>query len=180
MDAIEAMLTRRSIRKYTETGISEHDLETMLDCAMSAPTAFNQQSWRFVVVRDQAVRSRLSVASKWAGMLESAPTVIVVCGDTRAERHEGAYWVQDATAALENVLIAANAIGLGAVWVGVHPWDDRIAAVKLALGLPDGIEPLGMVGIGHPLESKPPAGRLDWGKVHFDRWQPDHSGASTS
>jgi len=142
----------------------------MLACAMAAPTAFNQQSWRFVVVRDPAVRAELSVASKWAGMLSRAPLVVVVCGDIHAERHEGAYWVQDATAALENLLTAANALGLGAVWVGIHPWDDRIEAVRATLALPEGIEPLGMVGVGHPAETKPSEDRLDWDKVHFDRW----------
>jgi nitroreductase len=78
--------------------------------------------------------------------------------------------VQDATAALENLLIAANALGLGAVWVGVHPWEDRVAAVRDALSLPEDVQPLGQVGIGHPAETKPPAQRLDWGKVRFDRW----------
>ena len=170
MDAIEAMLSRRSIRRYTDAEVADSDVETMLACAMAAPTAFNQQSWRFVVVREQGVRSELSVASKWAGMLADAALVVVVCGDAKSERHEGAYWVQDATAALENLLIAANALGLGAVWVGVHPWDDRKDAVRAALALPVGIEPLGMVGVGHPAETKPPAGRLDWDKVHFDRW----------
>ncbi len=170
MDAVEALLTRRSIRKYTEVAISDADVETMLACAMAAPTAFNQQSWRFVVVRDQDLRARLSVASTHAGMLAQAPLVIVVCGDVTAERHEDTYWAQDATAALENILIAANSLGLGAVWVGVHPWSDRIKTVSSVLELPPEVKPLGMVGVGHPAEQHPPSQRLDWTKVHFDRW----------
>ncbi len=170
MDALAALLSRRSIRKYTDEPVSDADLATILRAAMAAPTAFNQQSWRFVAVRDPEVRAALSVASKHAGMLADAPLVIVVCGDLSAERHEGAYWVQDATAALENVLTAANALGLGAVWVGVHPWEDRAAAVRAALDLPAGVEPLGSVGIGHPAETKEPAQRFDAAKVHFDRW----------
>ena len=170
MDAIEALLSRRSIRRYTEEPVSDADLDTLLACAMAAPTAFNQQSWRFVAVCDAGIRAQLSVASQWAGMLAQAPLVIVVCGDSAAERHEGIYWVQDATAALANVLTAANALGLGAVWVGVHPWEDRGAAVREALGLPGNVFPLGMVGIGHPAEAKPPAERFDREKVHYDRW----------
>ena len=171
MDAIEALLSRRSIRRYTAEPVSDADVETLLGAAMSAPTAFNQQSWRFVVVRDEPIRERLSKASQHAGMLADAPLVIVVCGDTNAERYPGTYWVQDATAALANVLTAANALGLGAVWVGVHPWEDRVTAVSEALSLPEGVMPLGSVGIGHPAETKPPAERLDWSKVHYERWE---------
>jgi len=171
VDALEALLSRRSIRNYTDEPVSAEDVETMLAAAMAAPTAFNQQSWRFVVVRNADVRTRLSLASKHAGMLARAPLVIVVCGDLSAERHEGVYWVQDATAALQNILTAANALGLGAVWVGVHPWEDRVAAVSQALSLPPSIRPLGQVGIGHPAEAKPPAERLDWDKVRMDRWE---------
>lgn len=170
MDAIEAMLTRRSIRRYTAEQVSDADVDTLLECAMAAPTAFNQQSWRFVVVRDAELRAELSNASQWAGMLADAPVVIVVCGDASVERHEGAYWAQDATAALENILTAANAMGLGAVWVGVHPWEPRIEAVRKALALPESINPLGMVAVGHPAETKPRAERFDRDKVHHDRW----------
>lgn len=170
MDATQALLTRRSIRRYTGEAVSDEDLETMLACAMAAPTAFNQQSWRFVVVRDRGQLARLAEASQNAGMLADAALAIVVCGDLDAENHRGAYWVQDATAALENVLIAAHALGLGAVWVGVHPWEDRIASVRGTLDLPPSIAPLGMVAIGHPAEAKEPSQRLDRSKVHFDRW----------
>lgn len=171
MDAIEALLTRRSIRRYTTEPVSDEHLETLLAAAMAAPTAFNQQSWRFLVVRDEAVRSELSKASQHAGMLADAPLVIVVCGDTQAERHPDTYWVQDATAALENILIAANGLGLGAVWVGVHPWHDRVQAVRAATGLPEHIKPLASVAIGHPAETKPASERLDWDKVRMDRWE---------
>lgn len=171
MDAIQALLTRRSIRRYTDEPVSDEHLETLLAAAMAAPSAFNQQSWRFVVVSDAKVRAELSKASKHAGMLADAPLVIVVCGDTQAERHPDTYWVQDATAALENILIAANGLGLGAVWVGVHPWDERVDAVRAATGLPEHIKPLASVAVGHPAESKPASERLDWGKVRTDRWE---------
>lgn len=170
MDAIEALLSRRSIRRYTDEPVSEEDVETLLRAAMAAPTAFNQQSWRFVVVRDAAVREQLSRASQYAGMLAKAPLVIVICGDTSAERYPGTYWAHDGVAALENILTAAVALGLGAVWVGVHPWEDRMDTVGGVLGLPEHMKPLASIGIGHPAETKPPAERYDPDKVHRDGW----------
>lgn len=170
MDAVDAILSRRSIRKYTDEPVQDGDVETLLRAAMAAPSAFNQQSWRFVVVRDAEVRANLSKASKHAGMIAEAPVAIVVCGELSAERYPGTYWVQDGVAALENLLIAANGIGLGAVWVGVHPWEDRVAAVRDALGLPDGVAPLAQVALGHPAETKPPGDRYDPDLVHYDRW----------
>ncbi|HET6351793.1 MAG TPA: nitroreductase family protein [Coriobacteriia bacterium] len=170
MDAIEAILSRRSIRKYTDAPVDDQTVQTLLECAMAGPTARNQQSWRFVVVRDAGQREKLSKASQWAGMIADAPLAIVVCGDESAERNPGAYWVQDSTAALENILTAVNALGLGAVWVGVHPWEDRIAVVRETLDLPEHIHPLGTIAVGHPAEGKPPANRFDAEKVHFERW----------
>lgn len=170
MDARTAILTRRSIRRYTGQPVTDEQVEGVLHAAMAAPSAFNQQSWRFVVVRDPDVRASLSRASKHAGMIADAPVAIVVCGDTTAERHPGTYWVQDCTAALENLLVAANAEGLGAVWVGVHPWEDRAAAVAEAVGLPSHVLPLATVALGWPAESKPPADRYDARFVHTDRW----------
>jgi nitroreductase len=170
MDAIEALLGRRSIRRYTDEAVSDSDAETMLAAAMAAPTAFNQQSWRFVLVRDAEVRRLLSQASQYAGMLAEAPLVIVVCGDTKAERYPGTYWAHDGIAALQNILTAAHALGLGAVWVGVHPWEDRMQTVSEALGLPEGVLPLASIGVGHPAETKGPSDRFDKGKVHIDGW----------
>ena len=137
---------------------------------MAGPTGYNQQSWRFVVIRDAGTRRALAAVSDWGGMLAQAPLVIAVCGDLSAERHPGQYWVQDASAALENVLIAAHALGLGAVWVGIHPREERVRPVKALLSLPEHVEPLGLVGVGHPVRRKPPASRMDWNKVHYERW----------
>ena len=170
VDAIEALLTRRSIREFLELPVVAEHEELLLRCAMTAPTGYNQQSWRFVVVRDAQTRAALAAASHWGGMLAQAPVVIAVCGDLAAERHRGQYWVQDASAALENILIAAHALGLGAVWVGIHPREERVRRVKEALGLPDHVEPLGLVGVGHPARRTPPSSRMDWDKVHYERW----------
>jgi nitroreductase len=170
MDAIDAIMTRRSIRRYSDQPVTDAEIETVLRAAMVAPSAFNERSTRFVVVRDPEVRARLAAVSKYSGPAGVAPVDIVVCGETAAERYPGTYWVQDGVAALENLLIAANAIGLGAVWMGVHPWEERVEAVREAVGLPEGIEPLAHVALGHPAESKEPADRFDPASVHADRW----------
>ncbi len=171
MDAIDALTTRRSVRRYTDEPVSDADIETILRAAMCAPSGFGQRSTRFVVVRDAETRAALSVISKYSGMIANAPVAIVVCGDTNAERHPGTYFVHDAVAALENLLTAANALGLGAVWVGVHPWADRIDAVRAAVGLPEGVEPIASVALGHPASAAPTTpDRFDPAFVHIDRW----------
>ena len=171
MDAIEAILTRRSIRKFTADPVTDDDLELVLRAAMSAPSAFNEQPWHFVVARDSKTRKRLSRISKWSKPMAGAQVGIVVCGDTEALRKPGTvYWIFDCAAALENSLIAANARGLGAVWLGIHPTPERIDAVRELLDLPDQVAPLGMIALGWPAESKEPAERYDETHVHKERW----------
>jgi nitroreductase len=169
MDCIEALMSRRSIRNYSAEEVTEQQLETVLRAAMAAPSAGNQQSWRFVVVRDAAVREALSQATPYSGMVARAPVAVVVCGDTRAEKHPD-YWVQDCSAAIENLLVAAHATGLGAVWIGVHPIAERAANVRQVCGIPEGVEPMSMIALGHPAEEKPPSERFETEYVHRERW----------
>lgn len=169
MDAIEAILGRRSIRVYTDEPVDDATVETLLRAAMAAPSAGNQQPWHFVVVRSAEAREAVAAASPYAGMLVAASVGIVVCGDTSDEKYPD-YWVQDCSAAIANLLIAAHAIGLGAVWLGCHPREERVARVKQALGLPAHIRPLGVISVGHPAEKKPPAERYDPERVHIERW----------
>lgn len=169
MDAIESILSRRSIRRFADEPVGDLEVETLLRCAMAAPSAGDQQVWRFVVLRSDASRRAVAAASPHAGMLVQAPVGIVVCGDTENEKHPG-YWVQDCAAAIENLLLAAHALGLGAVWLGYHPVEERVQATQAALGLPPFVRPLGVVAIGHPAERKPVIDRFDEGKTHVDRW----------
>lgn len=172
MDCLDAVMTRRSIRRYTDEPVSEADLETLLRAAMAAPSAGNQQSWRIVVVTDRDQLNRLSTATPYSSMLAQAPLGFVVCGDSRDERHPG-YWPQDCAAAIENLLVAANAIGLGGVWIGCYPVEDRVANVREICGVPEGVTPMSMIALGHPAERKPPADRYRPELVHRDRWS-DH------
>jgi nitroreductase len=171
MDCMEALLGRRSIRHYTEEPVREEHIDALLHAAMAAPSAFNEQSWRFVVVTDKTVLEALSETHTYSKMIATAPLAIAVCGDRGAERYPGFYWMQDCTAALTNMLAAAHASGLGACWVGVQPWPDRAKHVRETLGLPTGVEPLALVAVGHPAEKKPPVDRFTPGFVHRDRWQ---------
>ena len=162
--AINNIMTRTSIRQYTDETVSKADIETMLRAGMAAPTAVNRQPWHFVAVTDKAKLAEL--AGSRGGMIKQAGVAIVVCGNMdKAMQGPGqAFWVQDCSAATENILLAANAIGLGAVWTGCYPMDDRVAEVSKTLKLPETIVPLCVIAIGHPAEQPAPK----------DKWKPEN------
>jgi nitroreductase len=166
---MEAILTRRSVRKYTDREVPDTVVTDLLRAAMAAPSAQNQQPWQFVVVRDRGLLESLAAAHPYGGMTRDAQVAIVVCGDLTREKSPG-FWVQDCAAATENLLIAANAAGLGAVWTGIYPREERVARVGAILGLPDHIVPLAVVPIGYPAEHPAPVDRFEPGRVHVDRW----------
>jgi nitroreductase len=163
MDAMEAILTRRSIRKYAEQAVPDELIKELLQAAMSAPSAGNQQDWQFVVVRRRQVLDELGRVHPYAP-LGGAPLAIVVCGDLQRESHKG-FWTQDCAAATQNLLLAAHAQGLGAVWCGCYPREERAAALRKVLGLPEHVVPLALVVIGYPAEKKPRQDRYDPAKV---------------
>jgi nitroreductase len=161
--------SRRSIRKYTGDPVTDEQLDELLRAAMSAPSAANQQPWRFVVIRSQEQRDRIPTFHPHASMAPSASVVIAVCGDLSGLRIPER-WVQDCSAATQNLLLAAHDRGLGAVWLGVYPTEERVEGVRRLLDLPEDIMPLSMVAIGHPAEHLPAADRFEAGYVHYDRW----------
>jgi nitroreductase len=169
MDALEAIHGRRSIRRYRDEPVDVSAIEAMLRAAMAAPSAGNQQPWQFVVLDDRRVLDAIPEFHPYSAMLHEAPLAIAVCGDARSEKHEG-FWVQDCSAAVQNLLLAAHALGLGAVWLGVHPDEDRAARAKELLGLPDGVTCLAIVAVGHPAEQKGPEDRYDAARVHRNHW----------
>ena len=169
MEAMDAILSRRSIRKYTEQAVSDEAVEELLKAAMSAPSAGNQQPWQFVVIRERGLLDEIPKYHPYSAMLKEASVAILICGDVNSEKHKG-YWVQDCSAATQNLLIAVQAKGLGAVWLGVHPREDRVAGIRKLLGLPEQIVPLSLIPIGYKGEEKPPANRYDASKVHHNGW----------
>ncbi|MGQ9730451.1 MAG: nitroreductase family protein [Candidatus Zipacnadales bacterium] len=169
MEALECIMTRRSIRQYTNEPVTDEQVETLLRAAMAAPSAGNKQPWHFVVVRDQALREAFTNFHPYARMLPSAPLGILICGDTELELG-GGYWLQDCSAATENLLLAANAIGLGGVWLGITPRPELVEKTKELFGLPAHVIPLGMVAIGRAAEKKTPEDRYRPDRVHHDRW----------
>lgn len=166
---MEGILTRRSIRRYAQDPVSEEQVTALIRAAMAAPSAGNQQPWQFVVVRDQAVRGVIAGANPYGGMAREAPVAIVVCADMTRDDRPG-FWPQDCAAATQNLLLAAHAAGLGAVWCGTYPREERMGPIAQVLGLPEHIIPFSVVPIGYPAERPAPADRYDAGRVHFDRW----------
>ncbi len=164
MDALEAIHTRRSIRKYEPTPLTHEEIETLLRAAMAAPSAGNGQPWRFVVVTDRAILDRISGIHPYVGMVRTAPAGILVLGDTRLEKYPG-YWVLDCAAAIQNMLLAARAIGLGTVWTGVYPKQDRVEGFSRLFSLPEQVIPHSFVVVGHPAQEAGPVDRFNPSRV---------------
>jgi nitroreductase len=164
---IHTILTRRSIRSYTAEPVGEESIKTLLEAAMAAPSASNLKPWHFVVVTDRQTLDRLAEVHPFGKMLFEAPLCIAVCGDPAISSQ---YWVQDCSAATENLLLAAVALGLGAVWLGVHPREERIQAIRDVLNIPESIVPLNLISIGHPAEEKESRTQYEEARVHRARW----------
>ncbi len=169
MDAMEAILSRRSIRRYTGEPVPEELIRELLEAAMSAPSASNEQPWQFVIIDDRRILDEIPRFHPYAHMLKEASWAIAVCGDLNLEMMSG-YWIQDCSAATQNILIAAHAKGLGAVWLGVYPNGERVKTVQKLLGLPEHVIPLCFISIGYPAEEKPPANRYSESRVHHNHW----------
>jgi len=170
MEAMEAILSRRSIRKYTADPIPEELINDLLKAAMSAPSASNERLWHFIVIDDHGILDKIPEFHPHSSMLKYAPLAIAVCADLELEINRGC-WALDCSAATQNILIAAQAKGLGAVWLGIYPSEERITGMRKLLGLPQQVIPLSVVSIGYPAEEKSPKDRYDASRVHHNSWQ---------
>lgn len=166
---MEAILSRRSIREYTSETIPEDTINQLLKAAMSAPSAGNEQPWHFIVIEDQNILNQIADLHPDAEMLRDAPIAILICGDIKLEEYDG-YWVQDCSAATQNILITAETKDLGSVWVGIHPDKDRENGIRDLFDLPENIIPFSMVSLGRPAEKKPPVDRYDETRIHYNSW----------
>lgn len=169
LDAIDAILTRRSIRKYRIEPLPDLVIYELLRTAMAAPSAGNEQPWHFVVIGDRDLLDSITQIHPHSQMLREAPVAVLVCGDPGLEKHKG-FWVQDCSAATENILIAARAKELGAVWLGVYPRDDRVKGLRRLLDIPGGIMPFALIALGYPAEEMHRVDRYSVDRIHLDRW----------
>jgi nitroreductase len=161
---LETMLRRRSIRIYDNQDVTDDQVRTILRAAMAAPSANDSRPWAYVVVRDAVRRQTLAQTHPWSGMCASAPVVIAVLGDPQASRH----WIEDCSAATENMLLAITELELGAVWIAVYPETARENHVRGVLQVPDRFRVLCLVPVGRPAETKPPRNRFEAGKIHYE------------
>ena len=170
METLEAILTRRSIREYTPQAVPDELVQELLAAAMQAPSAGNQQPWHFILVNERKQLDALAGVLPYGKNLQVAPLGVAVCADLELEKYPG-YWVQDCSAATQNLLLAAHAQGLGAVWLGIYPVEERVAGVKQILRLPGQVVPLCIVALGYPAtKPEPPASRYDETRLHYNRW----------
>lgn len=171
-EIIDILFRRRSIRQFTDQAVDEETLKLLLKAAMAAPTACNSQPWEFIVVTEKEsldyLRSKLLFARY------HAPAAIVVCGNVGIANNTAArdHWVQDCSAATENILIAATGLGLGAVWIGLYPYPSKIQPLAEALCIPEHVTPLSMVYVGHPAETKEPRTQYDEHRVYWQHYEP--------
>lgn len=166
---METIFKRRSIRKYTSESVPKKIIEKLIKAGMSAPSAGNEQPWHFVVITERDKLDTIAGMRPHAEMLKQAPVAILICGDLTLEKHKG-FWVQDCSAATENILLAATAKGLGSVWLGVYPREDRVEGIRKLFNIPQHIVPLSLLPIGYPAEEKPPKNEFDTSRIHCDTW----------
>ena len=169
MDMMEAIFTRRSVRKYTDNRVPEDMVNQLLRAAMAAPSAANEQPWHFVVITDRSIMTQVPTFHPHSHMLKEAALAILVCSDGSLELMKGR-GVLDCSAATQNLLLAAHALGLGAVWLGIYPVEERMNGMRKLLNMPSRVVPISLVSIGYPDERLRTEDRFKPERVHYQRW----------
>ncbi len=163
---LENILARKSVRQYTSRPVEPEKIDLLLRAGMAAPSGSDKRPWSFVVVQDRARLDSMAVRLPYAKMLTKAPMAIVVCGDTL----RSALWEQDCCAVTENILLAAESMGLGAVWTAAYPYPERVAVVRRYTGLPENVVPLCVVPVGYPEGKQSPKDKYDASKIYYEQW----------
>lgn len=178
---LKVIHSRKSVRNYTGVPVSNDDIIDLLRAGMAAPSAVDRRPWSFVAVTERETLDNLSKATPFSGMLKKAGAAIIVCGIPMKSMVKmklinlvagvsNDYWVQDCSAATENILLAAEAKGLGAVWIGIHPVEAKVETVRKILNIPDNITPLNIISIGHPVGTEKPKNKFDGKAIHWEKW----------
>jgi nitroreductase len=166
---MDTIFKRRSIRRFTNQDVGEELIAKVLAAGMAAPSAGNEQPWQFIVIKKKETLKKVGECGPYARAAADAPAAIVVCGDLFLEKHPG-FWVQDCSAAVENMLLEIASLGLGAVWLGVYPLQERVSYLQKYFALPENIVPLAIIPVGFPAQELPPAGRYNEARVHREKW----------
>lgn len=172
-EAIDNIMTRVSVRQFTGEPISQEQIDTLLRAAMAAPSAVNKQPWAFIVITEPEILAQLAQVLPYSRCDNHPACAIIPCGDL-SKAMEGdlaPFWINDVSAATENLLLAAHAMGLGAVWTGLHPAMDRVEAVQQLLGLPEHIIPMCVVPVGVPAEQPEIKDKFKPENIHYNGWK---------
>lgn len=169
---INDIMTRTSVRSYSGKAVKKVTVDTLLRAAMAAPTAGNKQPWRFVVVNNRQTLRTIGEEYGSMKMAAEAPVAVIMCGEPAATfPGEGVgYWIQDVSAATENLLLAAHAMGLGAVWCGIYPIQERVDKFRSILSLPEDIIPMACVCVGYPEGESTPKDKWNPEYIHYNKW----------
>ena len=169
---IEDIMTRTSVRSYSDKEVESEQIDTLLRAAMAAPTAGNKQPWRFVVINERAILDTIGDNFGTMTMAKQASVAVVMCGDVTAtfDGEGQGYWIQDVSAASENLLLAAHAMGLGAVWCGIYPMSERVQQFSKMLNLPENILPMACICIGYPSGETTPKDKWKPEYIHYNSW----------
>jgi nitroreductase len=170
METLEAINTRRSIRKFILRDVPDDAVTKILQAGMCAPTSGNQRPWQFIVIRERAMIDRIIEAYPYSKqMLPDVPVTIMVCFDKNLEKYENR-WQMDCANTTLSMLLAAHSLGYGGLWLEIYPVDERIPKIQESFGIPESVIPFAVVVIGHAAEQKPQIDRFDQSKVHYDKW----------
>jgi len=169
MEILDGILTRRSIRKYTDELIPQEKAEELIKYGMYAPSAHNRQPWHFILLNDRELFLKIEEFHSHTRMLKHSQWGIVVCGDEQLA-HTPDYWPIDCAAATQNILLAAHGMGYGAVWLGIYPRPERVSAMRELLGLPPHIHAFSIISVGYPAQQVEQPDRFQSEKIHFNKW----------
>ncbi|MEG1162329.1 nitroreductase family protein [Bacteroides sp.] len=165
--ALDNIFARKSVRTYLDKGVEKEKIDWMLRAGMAAPTGRDLRPWEFVVISDRATLDSMATALPYAKMLKQARQAIVVCGDST----RSSYWYLDCSAATQNILLAAESLGLGAVWTAAYPYEDRMEVVRRFTNMPENVLPLCVIPFGYPATNEKPKQKFDEKKIHYGKFQ---------
>lgn len=169
MEIIESLVMRRSIRKYKDHKISKDKVDIILKAAMYAPSAMNLQAWHFIVIDDTHILNETIKSIPHAELLKQTPAAILVCGDSAIEKNDS-WMIQNCSAAIENILLAAHGLGIGSCWIAIHGMAEVVESVSKQFKLPENLVPISLITLGYPDETVTAEDRFNKEKVHYNRW----------